>query len=102
MNMVKMTFKELSPELTEEEVRELEAAELRSPVYDEESPEMTMEQLQEFKRMNHENRTKPTISLRLSPVTLKKARQYGKGYTGFLSRLLDAAINDEELVKKCM
>ena len=102
MNMVKMTFKELSPELTEEEVRELEAAELRSPVYDEESPEMTMEQLQEFKRMNHENRTKPTISLRISPVTLKKARQYGKGYTGFLSRLLDAAINDEELVKKCM
>ena len=100
--MVKMTFKELSPELTEEEVRELEAAELKSPVYDEESPEMTMEQLQEFKRMNHENRTKPTISLRLSPVTLKKARQYGKGYTGFLSRLLDAAINDEELVKKCM
>ena len=100
--MVKMTFKELSPELTEEEVRELEAAELRSPIYDEESPEMTMEQLQEFKRMNHENRTKPTISLRLSPVTLKKARQYGKGYTGFLSRLLDAAINDEELVKKCM
>ena len=100
--MVKMTFKELSPELTEEEVRELEAAELRSPVYDEESPEMTMEQLQEFNRMNHENRTKPTISLRLSPVTLKKARQYGKGYTGFLSRLLDAAINDEELVKKCM
>lgn len=100
--MVKMTFKELSPELTEDEVRELEAAELRSPVYDEESPEMTMEQLQEFKRMNHENRTKPTISLRLSPVTLKKARQYGKGYTGFLSRLLDAAINDEELVKKCM
>ena len=100
--MVKMTYKELSPELTEEEVRELEAAELRSPVYDEESPEMTMEQLQEFKRMNHENRTKPTISLRLSPVTLKKARQYGKGYTGFLSRLLDAAINDEELVKKCM
>lgn len=100
--MVKMTFKELSPELTEEEVRELEAAELRPPVYDEESPEMTMEQLQEFKRMNHENRTKPTISLRISPVTLKKARQYGKGYTGFLSRLLDAAINDEELVKKCM
>ena len=100
--MVKMTFKELSPELTEEEVRELEAAELKSPVDDEESPEMTMEQLQEFKRMNHENRTKPTISLRLSPVTLKKARQYGKGYTGFLSRLLDAAINDEELVKKCM
>ena len=77
--MVKMTFKELSPELTEEEVRELEAAELKSPVYDEESPEMTMEQLQEFKRMNHENRTKPTISLRLSPVTLKKSKTVREG-----------------------
>ena len=81
--MVKMTFKELSPELTEEEVRELEAAELRSPVYDEESPEMTMEQLQEFKRMNHENRTKPTISLRLSPATLKKQDSTGRGIPAF-------------------
>ncbi len=100
--MVKMTFKEISPELTEEEIQELQAAESKPTVYDEDSPEMTMEQLQEFKRMNRENRTKPTVSLRLSPATLKKARQYGKGYTGFLSRLLDAAINDEELVKKCI
>ena len=100
--MVKMTSEELSPELTEEEVHELQAAELKPRVYDEDSPEMTMEQLQEFKRMNRENRTKPTVSLRVSPATLKKARQYGKGYTGFLSRLLDAAINNEELVKKCI
>ena len=41
MNMVKMTFKELSPELTEEEVRELEAAELRSPVYEQRKPDKT-------------------------------------------------------------
>ena len=46
--------------------------------------------------------TKPTISLRISPVTLQKAKQYGKGYTGLLSRLLDVAINDEELVRKCI
>ena len=32
----------------------------------------------------------------------QKAKQYGKGYTGLLSRLLDIAINDEELVKKCI
>ena len=102
MNIEKMTFKELTSELTEEEIRELEAAESKLPVYDEDSPKMTMEQLQEFKRMNRENRTKPTVSLRLSPSTLKKAKQYGKGYTGFLSRLLDEAINNEELVKKCI
>lgn len=72
------------------------------PVFDEDSPEMTAEQLLQFKRMNHENRIKQTVSLRLSPDTLKKAKQYGKGYTSFLSRLLDAAIDDEELVRKCI
>ena len=63
---------------------------------------MTAEQLLQFKRINRENRTKQTISLRISPDTLKKAKQYGKGYTSLLSRLLDIAINDEELVRRCI
>ena len=100
--MVKMTLNELGTELTEEELRELQAAETKPPVFDEDSPAMTEEQLMQFKRMNRENRTKPTISLRISPATLKKAKQYGKGYTGLLSRLLDAAIDDEELVRRCI
>jgi len=93
---------EITAELTPEEIRELEAAEKMLPVFDEDSPQMTAEQLLQFKRMNHENRIKQTVSLRLSPDTLKKAKQYGKGYTSFLSRLLDAAIDDEELVRKCI
>ena len=102
MNMVKMTLNDLKQELTEEELQELEAAEKKEPVFDEDSPAIMHEQLTQFKRINHENRTKPTISLRISPATLKKAKAYGKGYTGFLSRLLDAAIDDEELVRKCI
>ncbi|MBQ8963385.1 MAG: BrnA antitoxin family protein [Clostridia bacterium] len=100
--MARITMNELTAELTPEEIRELEAAEKMPPVFDEDSPEMTAEQLLQFKRMNHENRIKQTVSLRLSPDTLKKAKQYGKGYTSFLSRLLDAAIDDEELVRKCI
>ena len=100
--MVKMKLSELSKELTEEERLELEAAEKKEPVFDDDSPLMMKEQLMQFKRINHENRTKPTISLRISPATLKKAKQYGKGYTGLLSRLLDAAIDNEELVRKCI
>ena len=102
MNMVKMTLNDLNVELTEEELRELEAAEKKEPVFDDDSPLMMKEQLMQFKRINHENRVKPTISLRISPGTLKKAKEYGKGYTGLLSRLLDLAINDEEMVRKCM
>lgn len=100
--MAKITMNELSAELTAEELRELEDAEKKDTVLDEESPSMTMEQLMQFKRINRENRTKPTVSLRISPATLKKAKQYGKGYTGLLSRLLDIAIDDEELVRRCI
>lgn len=100
--MAKMNLSDLNTELTEEELRELEEAEKKEPVFDDDSPLMMKEQLMQFKRINHENRTKPTISLRISPATLKKAKQYGKGYTGLLSRLLDAAIDDEELVRKCI
>ena len=81
---------------------ELGEAEEKEPVFDDDSPMMMREQLMQFKRINHQNRTKPTISLRISPATLKKAKQYGKGYTGLLSRLLDAAIDDEDLVRKCI
>lgn len=100
--MVKMTLNDLTRELTAEEQLELEAAEQRDPVFDVDSPLMSEEQLLQFKRVNRENRTKPTVSLRISPATLKKAKQYGKGYTGFLSRLIDAAIDDEELVRRCI
>ena len=102
MNMVKMNLNDLNTELSAEELQELENAEKKEPVFDDDSPLLMKEQLMQFTRINRENRTKPTISLRISPATLKKAKQYGKGYTGLLSRLLDAAIEDEELVRKCI
>lgn len=102
MNTVKVNPRKLNTELTAEEKQELKNAEKKEPVFDDESPLLMKEQLMQFKRINRENRTKPTISLRISPATLKKAKQYGKGYTGLLSRLLDAAIEDEELVRKCI
>ena len=100
--MAKTTLKELKKELTTTELEELKKAEAKPIQFDEDCPELSLEQLLEFKRVNRANRTKPSISLRISPDTLQKAKQYGKGYTGLLSRLLDLAINDEELVRKCI
>ena len=102
MNMVKMTANDLMQPLTEEELREIEEAENRNPIFDDDSPEMNAAQLSQFRRMYSMDRSKQTVSLRLSRNTYNKARTYGKGYTSFLSRLLDEAINDEELVKKCV
>ena len=52
--------------------------------------------------MNREERIKQTVSLRLSPDTMNKAKALGRGYTSVLSRLLDLAINDTEMLKKCL
>ncbi len=100
--MVKMNIRELSAALSEEELRELEAAEAKKPVFDADSPEMTAEKIAQFHRMHAAPRTKQTVALRISPKTLAMAKAYGKGYTSFLSRLLDEAIQDEDLVRKCM
>ena len=104
--MAKMTMNEIGTELTAEELREIETATGLQPVFDEDSPEMTLEMLKQFKRIN---RTKQTASIRLSPKAQRLSpkaqsfsRSYGKGYTSFLSRLIDAALDDEDLVKKCI
>lgn len=64
---------------------------------------MTPEKLKEFKRLHDKgDRNKKTVSLRVPNATLNIAKAYGKGYTAFLARLLEEAIKDEELVKKCI
>ena len=82
--MAKVSYKDLKPELTSDELQEIENAAARTILYDEESPEMTEEMLKQFKRMN------------------QKGRVNGKGYTSFFSRLIDAALDDAALVKKCL
>ena len=46
----KMTLDDLPELLTDTEMQELDAAETRLPVFDDDSPEMTKEQLAQFRR----------------------------------------------------
>ncbi|MBR6029704.1 MAG: BrnA antitoxin family protein [Clostridia bacterium] len=90
---------------TPEQIREIEAASMRPVTPDEDAPELTLEQYAEMAqiaRSRRRERVKPVVALRISPDTLEKAKATGKGYTGFLSRLLDNAINDPQLVAKSM
>lgn len=95
-------MKDINPELTAEEIRELEQAEQKPIAFDDDCPEMTVAQLLEFKPFHQKKAPKQTVSLRLSPTTLDLAKRYGSGYTTFLSRLLDEAIKDEALVRRCL
>ena len=47
-------------------------------------------------------RRKEVISIRVLPSTIKKAKALGPGYTNILAKLIDLALDDPELIKKCL
>lgn len=90
---------------TAEAVEEIRRARSMPIVYDEDSPELTDEdyaRMAEAARVQRTGDQRVPVSLRIKRRTLAKAKATGKGYTGFLSRLIDNAIEDEELVKKSL
>ena len=90
---------------TEDQIREIEKASMMPVTPDDDAPELTIEQYAEMAaiaKARKAKNVKPVVALRIDPNTLEKARATGKGYTGFLSRLLDNAINDPQLVAKSL
>lgn len=90
---------------TDAQIKEIENASSKPVVTDEDVPELTLEQYKEMAdiaKKRDAKKVKPVVTLRISPDTLEKARATGKGYTGFLSRLLDNAINDPQIVSKSL
>ena len=90
---------------TKEQIAEIEAASRREIVFDEDAPELTPEQYAEMARIakaRREEQKKLVVAIRISPESLAKAKATGKGYTGFLSRLIDNAINDPAMVRKSL
>ena len=89
--------------LTKEEIEMLDRMERMPITFDEDCPELTAEQLAKFRRISDENRAsrrKQSVTLRLSPRAIKKARSLGKGYTSVLSRILESALEDNELIQR--
>ena len=102
---MKMISYELKPEtkLSEEQEKMLSDAEKRPVVSDEDCPELTEEELAQFYRVSEkrrEERKKQTVTLRLSPQALKTAKSLGKGYTSVLSRILESALRDKEVIQR--
>ena len=91
--------------LSTNQIKEIEEAQKHPIIFDEDAPELTEQQyaeMAEIAKARRKESLKPIVSIRISPSTLKKAKATGKGYTGFLSRLLDNAINDPNLVARSL
>ena len=104
MSTTKVIIKEgdKPPKKVIDEVREASKRPIR---FDDESPEFTKEELRmmaEKARARKENSKKPVVAIRISPDTLDMAKATGKGYTGFISRLLDLAIKDPDMVRRAL
>lgn len=105
MAIVTSTIK-LGEKIPQSVLDEVNAATKRQITLDEDCPSMSNAELAQVAAIvaqRKADRKKMNISLRVSERMIKSTREsIGKGYTGFLSRLLEAAMNEPELVKKCL
>ncbi len=89
--------------LTAEQLTMLEKMEACPAQPDEDCPELTADQLARLATAAREKRqrtqNKQTVAIRLSPQALNKAKSLGKGYTAVLSRILEAALADNETIR---
>ncbi len=87
------------------QLKEIEKYKDIDPTPDEEIPELSYEDMERFRLAaikKREERQKQVLTLRVSAETMKKAKSLGKGYTGILSRLLEMALNDPQMIEKCL
>lgn len=103
MAIIHKMFYENEP-LTAEQIKELDALESRTIEFDDDCQELTASQLKQIAEHARAKRAarRQVVALRVSAATLEKAKATGRGYTGFMSRLLDLAINNPEMVKRCL
>ncbi len=90
---------------TKRQIKEVEALKNIEPNPDEENPELSYEDMERFRLAaieRRKERQKQVLTLRVSAETMRKAKSLGKGYTGILSRLLEMALNDPDMIEKCL
>ena len=85
---------------TEEQRMEIREAAKRVPLYDEDAPELSMEQMQRYRKAAIDKKAKTAVTLELSKENMDKAHSFGKEYRTVLSRLLELAMDDKDLIEK--
>ena len=104
MTIIRKVIYENEP-LTPEKIEEIERASKMPITFDEDCPELDAEQLQKLTaiaKQQRAERKESFMTIKVHPVTLKKAKLFGKSYTDIMGRLLDMTINNSEILKQCI
>ena len=87
---------------TEEMIAQVRDAATKPLNADEDCPEYDYEELLRMKRLATEKQDELQITLTVPNSTVDKAKEYGRDYKRILSRLLNMAIDDKEMVRRAM
>lgn len=93
---------DLNKPLSSEQIEMLQNVADSPVIPDEDCPEFSEKELLQFSKISEERRVdrqKQTITLRLSPQAIQKAKSLGKGYTSVLSRILESALDNPDIIK---
>ena len=91
--------------LSQEQKNSILVASKKPLTIDSDAPELTDDQIKEIKTIIDSRRMDDSIqslTVHLSKVSMKKIRTWGSDYNDILDRLVDLAINDQELLNKAM
>lgn len=89
-------------QITDTEIAEVEAAANIPYAFDDDSPSYSYEQLAKMLKAKKQSEKTQVISIRLTSETLAKAKSLGKGYSGVMSRIITYALDNPEIIKKCL
>jgi uncharacterized protein (DUF4415 family) len=104
MGMTTITVK-AGQKPTKEQIKEIRAA-AKSPIkYTPDCPKSTPKALSEFAAKARQvrqrmKRTKPAVTIRITPDCLTKYRALGKGYTGIMADVLNYAADNPEILSR--
>lgn len=87
-------------EPTKEQCQEIREVAKRTVLCDEDAPELSLEQMRRYRKAAIDKSAKAMVTLELSKENMDKAHSFGKEYRAVLSRLLELALNDKELIRK--
>ncbi|MDR2094560.1 MAG: BrnA antitoxin family protein [Treponema sp.] len=90
---------------TKEQIKRIRAAAEAPITYTPDCPESTPEALAEFAAKAREQRqslrrTKPAVSIRMTPDVLAKYKALGRGYTGIMADVLNYVADNPEILSK--
>jgi uncharacterized protein (DUF4415 family) len=106
MDMIKLILRD-GEKPTKEQIKEIRAAAKLPIVYTPDCPESSPKALAEFAAMARElrknrKRSKPSVTIRMNPDSLKKYKEMGGGYTGIMADVLDYAANNPDFLTQAM